>query len=96
MQFTAATGAYRKTRIVIDFLNILIGVAVIIMAIVIFIVPGDYSFLFPVLFLSGTVMEGLGAAKSFFKYENIAGYVQVILTLALLFITIISANMLWA
>lgn len=95
MQFTAANGSYRKTRIIIDWMNILIGVAVVIMAIAIYIIPGERDFLFPVVFMLGTVMEGLGAAKSFLRYETIAGYVQVILALALLFITIISANILW-
>lgn len=95
MQFVSANGAYRKTRIMIDWLNIIIGMAVVIMAIVIFLVPGNYDFLFPVLFLLGTAMEGLGAAKSFLRYESVGGYIQVILALVLLFITIISARVLW-
>lgn len=95
MQFVAANGSYRKTRIIIDWLNIIIGVAVVIMAIVIFVFPGEHDNLFPFVFMLGTAMEGLGAAKSFLRYETIAGYVQVILALALLFVTIISANILW-
>jgi hypothetical protein len=95
MQFVASNGAYRRTRIVIDWLNVLIGVAVAIMAIVIFVFQGKYDGLFPVIFMLGTAMEGLGAAKSFLRYETVAGYVQVLLALALLFVTIISANMLW-
>lgn len=95
MQFVAANGAYRKTRILIDWLNIIIGVAVVIMATIIFLFLGKYDFLFPVIFILGVIMEGLGAAKSFLRYETLAGYVQVILALALLFVTIISANILW-
>lgn len=95
MQFTASNGSYRKTRIVIDWLNIFIGVAVVIIAIAIFMFQGEYDFLFPVVFMLGTAMEGMGAAKSFLRYESVAGYVQVILAMALLFITIISANLLW-
>lgn len=95
MQFVATNGAYRKTKILIDRFNILIGVAVLIMATVIFFVPGDFDFLFPIMFLLGTAMEGLGAAKSFLRYNTLAGYVQIILALALLFVTIISINILW-
>lgn len=95
MQFAAANGSYRRTRIIIDWLNIIIGVAVVIMAIVIFLIPGNHDFLFPVLFLFGAATEGLGAAKSFLRYETAAGYVQIILTIALVCVTFISINIMW-
>ena len=93
--FSAGSGAYRRTKIVIDWINIFLGVAVVIMAIAIFAVPGNYDFLLPVVFFMGTVMQGLHAAKNYFKFETKKGNILILCTMAMLFITVCSVIVMW-
>lgn len=93
--FTASNGAYRRTKIVIDWINIILGVAVVIMVTVIFIVPGNQDFLLPLVFFSGAGINGLHAAKKFFKFERKSGIILTLLSMVLLTVTVASAVILW-
>lgn len=93
--FTASNGAYRRTKIVIDAINIGIGVAVVIMATVIFLVPGNWDFLLPLVFMAGAVMNGLHSVRKFLKFESRSGVIQMILAIALLVTAIASGIVLW-
>lgn len=93
--FTVSSGAYRKTKIVIDWLNIIIGVAVLIIATAIFILPGKCDILLPVEFFLGAVANGLNATKNYLKYEAKKGHVLVLCTILMLAVTYISAVALW-
>lgn len=93
--FSAGSGAYRRTKIVIDWINIFLGVAVVIMATVIFVVPGNHDFLLPVVFFMGTVMQGLHAAKNYFKFETKKGNILSLCTVVMLLITICSGIIIW-
>lgn len=93
--FSAGSGAYRRTKIVIDWINIFLGVAVVIMATVIFAVPGNYDVLLPVVFFMGTVIQGLYAAKNYFKFESKKGNILSLCTIVMLAITVCSGIILW-
>ena len=93
--FTASNGAYRRTKIVIDWINIILGVAVVIMATVIFIVPGNQDFLLPLVFFFGAGINGLHAAKNFFKFERKSGIILTLMSMLLLAVTLASAVILW-
>lgn len=93
--FTASNGAYRRTKIVIDWINIILGVAVVIMATVIFIVPGNFDYLLPLVFLAGAGLNGLHAAKNYFKFERKRGHILSLLTLVMSAVTVVSAIILW-
>ncbi len=93
--FTGSNGAYRRTKIVIDWINIFLCVAVVIMATVVFCVPADTDFLLPVVFGLGAVMNGLHAAKNYMRFESKRGHILVLVTLALIAITVVSAIILW-
>lgn len=93
--FTASNGAYRRTKIVIDAINVCIGVAVVIMATVIFVVPGNWDFLLPVVFFAGTMINGLHSFKKFLKYETKSGVLLMFLTFVMLAGTIFSGMVLW-
>lgn len=93
--FTATNGAYRRTKIVIDWINVGIGVVMIFMAIAIFLLPGNYDFLMPVVFFGGTVMNGLHVAKDYFKRERKMARHHIVFTLVLMAITVLSIIILW-
>lgn len=93
--FTASNGAYRRTKFVIDWINIIIGVAVVIMATVIFIVPGNQDFLLPLVFLAGAGINGLHAAKNFLRFERKLGLLLSLGTIGLLAIAYCAAKILW-
>ena len=93
--FTASNGAYRRTKISIDWINIFLSVAMLIMATVIFIVPGNFDFLIPVLLFCGTVINGLHVVKHYFKFERRAVIWLSIVTLILLVITVAAAIAVW-
>lgn len=93
--FTASNGAYRKTKIVIDWINICLGVAVVIMATVIFIVPENSDFLLPLVFLAGAGLNGLHAAKNYFKFESRKGHILSLCTVLMLAVTAASMVILW-
>lgn len=93
--FVASNGAYRRTKIVIDWINIFIGVAVVLMAIAIFIIGGRADFLLPLVFFAGSGINGLHAAKKFFKFERKSGVVLVLLCIILAAISVGSAVVLW-
>lgn len=95
MMFTATNGAYRRTKIVIDWINIGIGVAMIIMAIAIFLLPGNFDFLLPVVFFGGAVMNGLHVAKDIFKRERRIARYHVLFCLILAGLTVFSAMVVW-
>lgn len=93
--FTAGNGAYRRTKTVIDWINICIGVAVVIMATVIFIVPGNWDFLLPIVFMAGAVINMMHAVKFFLRYEGKRGAILLMFTIVLAVISIASAKVLW-
>lgn len=93
--FVASNGAYRRTKIVIDWINICIGVAVVLMATAIFITGGRAKFLLPLVFFAGAGINGLHAAKKFFRFERKSGAVLVLITVILTVITVASAVVLW-
>lgn len=93
--FVASNGAYRRTKIVIDWINICIGVAVVLMAIAIFVTGGRANFLLPLVFFAGAGINGLHAAKRFFKFERKSGVVLVLITVFFAVTTVASAVILW-
>lgn len=93
--FTASNGAYRRTKIVIDWINIILGVAVVLIATVIFAMPGNQDFLLPVVFFFGAGINGLHAAKNYLKFERKSGLILTLLTIVLLAISVASAKILW-
>lgn len=93
--FTASNGAYRRTKFVIDWINIIIGVAVVIMATVIFILPGNQDYLLPLVFLAGAGINGLHAAKNFFRFERKIGVMLSLTAIVLLALAYCAAKILW-
>lgn len=93
--FSGGSGAYRNTKIAIDWINIIVGVAVVIIATLIFLMGGRADGLIPVVMFLGSGCSGLNAAKMHFKFEKKKGNILAVICILLLAVTIFSAIVLW-
>lgn len=93
--FVASNGAYRRTKIVIDWINICLCAAVLLMAAAIFTTGGRADFLLPLVFFAGGGINALHAAKMFFRFERKKGTALVIIAVLFAVVTVASAVTLW-
>ncbi len=73
----------RIIRLIIDILNVIIGVATVVLAILAFIYTGKNMWMFPVIFLLGGIMNGLTGLKYFITDKKIAGIVAEVFAMVL-------------
>ncbi|MGN0160550.1 MAG: hypothetical protein ACI4AQ_04090 [Lachnospiraceae bacterium] len=93
--FTASNGAYRRAKIVIDWINIILGVVMLVMTTVIFLMPQQCDILLPVVFFCGAGINGLHVVKSYFKFQGKKAVLLAGICLALLVLSYVSAKVLW-
>jgi len=84
----------------LDTLHIVIGIAVVIMAVISFINPEEYMFFFPVIFFLAAVLNVVTgkykagrAVRN--KRQKAAGIFQMVLGLALALLAVVSAVSIW-
>lgn len=78
------TGSYRKSKMFIDYANIVLTVAICVVFVLLLFFRSKCVFLFPVVFYLGTLMNGLTAAKNFMNKKKAAGIVLTIVTVVLM------------
>lgn len=66
---TGAYGAYRRSKMVIDALNILLAVVIVVLFVALIFLNDRRSFLFPLIFLAGGIDNALAAAKNFHELQ---------------------------
>lgn len=93
--FTASNGAYRRTKIVIDWVNIILGVVMLVMTTVIFLLPHQWDILIPVVIFCSSVINGLHGVKRYFKFEGKKGLILAGICLGLFALSLVSAKILW-
>lgn len=93
--FTASNGAYRRTKIVIDWINIIVGVVMLVMTAVIFFLPHRCDYLIPLVILGGAIINGLHVAKSYFKFEGKKAFRLALICIGLICLFFVSARILW-
>ena len=93
--FSASNGAYRRTKIVIDWLNIGIGVVMIIMATAIFIRPQQFKVLIPLEFFLSAAINGLHAAKYYFKFQKKSMILLSLVCIFMFAVMVFSIKVLW-
>ena len=87
--YYTTSGAYRKTRIFIDYVNVILSALIVIGFVAILILRGRSGYLFPIEFLMGAVLNGLTSAKRFMNHSKLSGIVLLIIALLLLIMSII-------
>jgi len=93
----------RKVRgesVALDIMHIAIGIAVVIMAVISFVNPNDYRFLFPIIFFLAAILN-LATGKYRMlrskrdQKKKIAAFLQMVFGGTLVVLAVISAVSLW-
>lgn len=89
--YYTTSGSYRRTKIIIDYANIVLTVAVGFMFVLILFLRSKSGVLFPLIFLAGGLVNVLNGVKSFMGKRRIAG--AVLFTAAL--VLFVMASFCW-
>ena len=88
--YYTTNGAYRKTKIVIDYINIGLTAVIGVLFVIILFLRSRSGILFPIEFFAGAVMNGLTAIKNFMNKKRIAGIFLIIVTVILMLMSIVT------
>ena len=89
MYFTT-NGAYRKSKMTIDFLNMILTIVIAMLFCGIVFLRGNSGVLFPAIFVAGALMNALTSAKSCMNYNKLAGVVLAFVAIGLFVLAIFS------
>ncbi len=86
---TGTYGAYRRSKMVIDALNIVLAIVIVVLFVALIFLNDHRSLLFPFIFLAGGIDNALAAAKNFMNYNRIGGIVLTAITIFLFVLAVI-------
>ena len=86
--YYTTSGAYRKSKMLIDYANIALTFAIGVVFIL-FLRSGS-GILFAVEFMLGALVNGLTAAKNFMSDRTVSGVILTVVTLGLLLMAVIA------
>lgn len=95
MYIDLSSKKHTKNNLIIEVLNLALGIAIIVLAIMTFLNTQKYAFLFPIIFLLGAIMNGTTAIKNFLGANRGRGIVALIVTIVLLMVFVGSAVVVW-
>lgn len=81
--YYTTSGSYRKTRIIIDYANILLTVVIGFMFVLILFLRSRSGILFPMIFMAGGLVNALNSIKSLMGKRRISGAVLAAVAAAL-------------
>lgn len=92
--------SYRNASMMVDFLHIVIGAAIVVLAVISFLNPEDHMLLFPVIFLLAAVLNLINGVFKIKlsgreKKKKAAGFAVLAFAVVLLFLAAISAVSIW-
>ena len=82
--YYTTSGAYRKSKMLIDYATIALTAVIMILFILILFLRSNSGILFPIVFLAGALINGLSGIKAFMNKKRLSG---VFLIIAVLHIT---------
>lgn len=88
--YYTTSGAYRKTKMIIDYINIAFTFAIGIVFIIILFLRSGSGILFPIEFLMGAVVNGTTAAKDYMSDRTVSGVILTVVTVGLLFMAVVA------
>lgn len=88
--YYTTSGAYRKTKMIIDYINIAFTFAIGIVFIIILFLRSGSGILFPIEFLMGAVVNGTTAAKNYMSDRAVSGVILTVVTVGLLFMAVVA------
>lgn len=88
--YYTTSGAYRKTKMLIDYANIALTFVIGIVFIIILFLRSGSGVLFSVEFLLGAMVNGLTAVKNYMSDRTVSGVILTVVTMVLIFMAVIS------
>lgn len=90
----------RNMTLLIDWLHIIVGVLIVVMAVIVFLNPEGHMMLFPLIFLLAVVLNVVNGIYRYHqsgrdKRKKAAAIGQLVLAAALLAVSVISAVSIW-
>ena len=82
--YYTTSGAYRTSKMIIDYANIALTVCVGVMFILILFFRSSSGIIFPLIFLAGCLVNALTSAKRFMEKNKVAGVILAITAVVLL------------
>jgi len=70
--YYTTSGAYRKTKMIIDYANVALTVAICVMFILMLFMRSNSGILFPLIFLAGALVDGTTGIKRFMDKQKIS------------------------
>ena len=88
--YYTTSGAYRKTKMLIDYANIALTFVIGIVFIIILFLRSGSGVLFSVEFLLGAMVNGLTAVKNYMSDRTVSGVILPVVTMVLILMAVIS------
>jgi hypothetical protein len=82
--YYTTSGTFKKTKMVIDYANIILSAVIVLMFIAILFLRSASGKLFPSIFLVGALLNGLTCVKSFILKKKTKAILEIIITVLLL------------
>lgn len=82
--YYTTSGAYRRTKRILDYVNIVLTVCICILFLLILVFRSRSGYLFSIIFFAGAALNGSTAAKRFMDKQKAAGSFTLIITAILL------------
>ena len=84
--YYTTSGAYRKSKMLIDYATIALTAVIMILFILILFLRSNSGILFPIVFLAGALINGLSGIKAFNK-KRLSGVFLIIAAVILLIVS---------
>ena len=88
--YYTTSGSYKKTKMIIDYTNIVLTVAATVIFIILFL-RSRSGILFPIEFLLGTIVNALTSVKHFINGNKVSGLIVAVVAVMLAIMTVVTA-----
>ena len=89
--YYTTSGSYKKTKMIIDYTNIVLTVAATVIFIIVLFLRSRSGRLFPIEFLLGTIVNALTSVKHFINGNKVSGLIVAVVAVMLAIMTVITA-----
>ena len=89
--YYTTSGSYKKTKMIIDYTNIVLTVAATVIFIIVLFLRSRSRILFPIEFLLGTIVNALTSVKHFINGNKVSGLIVAVVAVMLAIMTVVTA-----
>lgn len=89
--YYTTSGSYKKTKMIIDYTNIVLTVAATVIFIIVLFLRSKSGILFSIEFLLGTIVNALTSVKHFINGNKVSGLIVAVVAVLLAVMTVVTA-----